>query len=109
LLQKNFGRSIPYLEMAALELPDSAAVHNDLGVAYLESGDAALLQKAGAEFLRALRSNAAFADAVFNLALFYEHTNATALAQTEWTRYLELDRKSGWATEARTRLQGLSH
>jgi tetratricopeptide (TPR) repeat protein len=109
LLQKNFGRAIPYLEMAALESAASAAVHNDLGVAYLESGDATQLQKAGQQFLHALQNAPSFADAAFNLALFYERTNAAAQAQTQWRRYLELDGKTEWADEARARLQGLSH
>jgi tetratricopeptide (TPR) repeat protein len=109
LLQKDFGRAIPYLEIAEQEVGAGAAVHNDLGVAYLESGNAPELEKAGSEFLEALKQDKSFAAAAFNLALFYERTNATAQAADLWKRYLELDSKSDWATEARDRLQGLSH
>ena len=109
LLQKDFGRAIPYLEIAEREVGASAAVHNDLGVAYLESGNAAQLEKAGSEFLHALQEDKSFAAAAFNLALFYERTNAAAQAEAQWKRYLELDANSDWATEAWGRLQGLSH
>jgi tetratricopeptide (TPR) repeat protein len=108
LLQKDFSRAIPYLEIAEREVGAGAAVHNDLGVAYLEGGDGARLERAQAELLHALWEDRSFAPAVFNLALFYERTNATALAEAQWKRYLELDSKSDWAKEARGRLQGLS-
>jgi len=108
LLQKEFGRAVPYLENAAGEVGAGAAVHNDLGVAYLESGNASQLQKAGAEFLRALELDKSLATASFNLAVFYERTNATAQAEAQWKQYLELDSKSDWAAEARDRLEGLS-
>jgi tetratricopeptide (TPR) repeat protein len=107
LLQKDFGRAIQYLEMAAAEVGAPAAVHNDLGVAYLESG-AADIEQSGREFRRALDLDPAFAPAVFNLALFYERTNAVGTAVAEWRHYLELDSKSEWGAEARARLQELS-
>jgi len=108
LLQKEFARAISYLEIAERETGAGPAVHNDLGVAYLERGDRSNLEKAGDEFLHALHQDKSFAAAAFNLALFYEHTNATAQAEAQWKRYLELDPKSDWAVEARGRLQGLS-
>ncbi len=108
LLQKEFDRAIPYLEIAAQEVGAGAAVHNDLGVGYLESGNLSQMPKAGPEFLKALEQDKLFAAAAFNLALFYEQTNATAQAEAQWKRYLELDSTSDWATEARGRLQGLS-
>jgi tetratricopeptide (TPR) repeat protein len=109
LLQKDFTRAIPYLEMAEREPGVSPAVHNDLGVAYLENGIGAELDKAGQEFQYALQQDHSFAPAVFNLALFYERTNSTAQAETQWRAYLELDSKSEWADEAQVRLRGLRH
>ena len=50
----------------------------------------------------------ALATAAFNLAVFYERTNAIAQAEAQWKQYLELDSKSDWAVEARERLEGLS-
>ena len=108
LLQKDFGRALQYLVIAEGEVGANAAVHNDLGVAYLESGDASRLEKAREEFLHALNDDPSFADAAFNLGLFYERTNAPAQAQAQWKHYLELDSKTDWAREARERLQGLS-
>jgi tetratricopeptide (TPR) repeat protein len=107
LLQKDFNRAIPYLEIAEREVGAGPAVHNDLGVAYLESGNVSQLEKAGPEFQHALRDDPSFATAGFNLALFYERTNAAALAEAQWKRYLEIDRNSDWAQEARERLLGL--
>ena len=108
LLQKDFERATQYLEIAAAESGATAAVYNDLGVAYLESGDSLKTEKAGLEFQLALQQDPEFAPAIFNFALFYERTNAVARARAEWNRYLELDPKSDWAKEARERLQGLS-
>jgi tetratricopeptide (TPR) repeat protein len=109
LLQKDFGRATPYLELAARESSATAAVHNDLGVAYLEAGDPVKMEKAGSEFRQALLRDPRFSPAIFNLALFYERTNATEEAVAEWKRYLELDPDRAWASEARTRIERLSH
>jgi tetratricopeptide (TPR) repeat protein len=108
LLQKDFERATSYLEIAVAESGATAAVYNDLGVAYLESGDPLKTEKARLEFQLALKQDPEFAPAIFNFALFYELTNAVEQAKAEWNRYLELDPKSEWADEARVRLQGLS-
>ncbi len=109
LLQKDFARALPYLETAAFQVGASAAVHNDLGVAYLEYGNASQIGKAALEFRRALELDRAFAPAIFNLAMYYERSSAVTEAAAQWNRYLEVDRNSEWGREARTRLQGLSH
>ena len=108
LLEKEFRKAIPYLEIAEREVGASAAVHNDLGVAYLEDGNGSHHNKAESEFLHALQHDESFAAAAFNLALFYERSNSTAQAKAQWKRYLELDSESDWAREANERLQGLS-
>jgi tetratricopeptide (TPR) repeat protein len=108
LLQKDFPRAIQYLEIASREVGATADVHNDLGVAYLESGDSVKVGQSGSEFQRALGLDPAYAPAVFNLALFYERANQPVAAATQWKRYLELDPKSDWAKEAQGRLQGLN-
>jgi tetratricopeptide (TPR) repeat protein len=107
LLQKDFGRALSYLEIAGREVGAGPAVHNDLGVAYLE-GDGSRVEQAGQEFRRALDLNPAFAPAVFNLALYYERVNEPEQAALQWRRYLQLDSNSDWGKEARTRLQGLN-
>jgi tetratricopeptide (TPR) repeat protein len=107
LLQKDFGRAIPYLKIAAREVGAGPEVHNDLGVAYLE-GNGARIENAAEEFRRALELDPAFAPAAFNLGLFYERINSPEQAAVQWQRYLQLDPNSGWAKEALSRLQGLS-
>jgi tetratricopeptide (TPR) repeat protein len=108
LLQKDFTRALDYLELAEREVGAKAEIHNDLGVAYLEGGGEARLQKAAQEFRHALATDPSFAPAVFNLAIFYERTGATADAESQWKRYLQLDSNSAWSVEATTRLQNLS-
>jgi len=108
LLQKDFVRAMPDLEIAEREVGAGPAVHNDLGVALLEIGDPGRLAAAGQEFQHALKSDPQFGPAVFNLALFYERMNQPALAVAQWKRYIELDSKSDWGKEAQVRLQGLS-
>jgi tetratricopeptide (TPR) repeat protein len=108
LLQKDFPRAIQYLEIASREVGATADVHNDLGVAYLESGDSVKLDQSGTEFQRSLGLDPSFAAALFNLALFYERENQPIAAAAQWKRYLELDPRSDWAKEAQGRLQGLN-
>lgn len=44
------------------------------------------------------------ASALFNLAIAYEKTQAWDLAVETWEKYLKVDSSSGWAAEARQRL-----
>ena len=107
LLQRDFGRALSYLEIGGREVGAGPEVHNDLGVAYLES-DGSHVEKAAEEFRRALELNPAFVPAVFNLGLYYERVNQPEQAELQWKRYLQLDSNSDWGNEARTRLQGLN-
>ncbi|MGC2743631.1 MAG: CHAT domain-containing protein [Candidatus Angelobacter sp.] len=45
------------------------------------------------------------ASALFNLAIAYENTQAWDLAVETWKNYLQVDSTSGWAREARQRLE----
>jgi len=108
LIQKDFKRAIDYLAIAGSEVGAGAEVHNDLGVAYLESGNENRFQMAIQEFRAALGSNREFLPAIFNLAMLYERTGDRTQAEVQWNRYLKLDSNSAWAVEARSRLQGLS-
>ena len=45
------------------------------------------------------------ASALFNLAIAYEKTQAWDLAVDTWRKYLQVDSTSGWAGEARQRLE----
>ena len=104
LLQGQFDRAISFLEDAERQPRASAAVHNDLGVAYLESGGQNLA-KAAEEFSHALSSDPAFSAAVFNLAIFHERMGTLSQAEVHWRRYLQFDSTSGWADEVRSKLE----
>jgi tetratricopeptide (TPR) repeat protein len=104
LLEGDFARALPLLEQAANDAKASASVHNDLGAALLAAGNEANLDRASQQFQRALEKDPGFAPAIFNLALFFERSQDPPRAETEWRRYLRLDAKSGWASEARARL-----
>jgi tetratricopeptide (TPR) repeat protein len=108
LLQKNFDRAIGFLEEAENQPAASAAVHNDLGVAYMERGGDIDLRKAAEEFRHALALDEAFAPAAFNLAIFHERTGGLSQAEMQWRRYLQLDSDSGWAGEVRSKLETMS-
>jgi len=108
LLQKDFARATSELEKAEKQSGASAGVHNDLGVAYLERGGEINIRKAAEEFRYALQINPDFAPAVYNLAIVSERTDALSQAEAQWKRYLELDSTSGWAGEARSRLEKVS-
>src|SRR5262249_21937214 len=62
LLQKEYGRAISYLEIAEREIGAGAAIHNDLGVAYMES-DGPRPEQAGEEFRHALDKDPMFTPA----------------------------------------------
>jgi len=108
LIQKDFNRAIGYLEVAERDVGANPDVHNDLGVAYLESGEESRVAKAQAEFQHALDLDPACLAAIFNLAIVDERTGTTAQAESRWKRYLELDPNSAWALEGRSHLQTLS-
>lgn len=105
LLQHEFERSISYLEIAAHDAQSSADVHNDLGVACLESGLPERLSEAAEEFERALRVDPRFAPALFNLSLYYERVNSQAESQAHWQEFLQMYPESPWSREARVRLR----
>jgi Tfp pilus assembly protein PilF len=108
LVQQEFDSAIRNLEIAVQNSTSSPETLNDLGVAYMERGGDGNLAKAVEEFQRALKQNANFAPAVFNLSLVYERMGALPDAAALWRRYLELDTTSGWATEIRSKIQGMN-
>lgn len=97
--------------------PNNARLQNDIGVALLEKAGAAAGsgEEAGkgyadagaslAHFERALQLDGSLLDALFNRALALERLKAFGQAQEAWMRYLERDSSSGWAEEARRRLE----
>jgi tetratricopeptide (TPR) repeat protein len=105
LVSNNFTQAIRYLEAAQKQGPASAQLRNDLGVAYLESGTEGSLQKALVEFQEALRLSPKYEAALFNLALVYERLGQFPEAEQRLKLYLQVDQDSGWAQEAKSKLQ----
>jgi tetratricopeptide (TPR) repeat protein len=106
LLQRDFQTAIEYLRMAEREPGAPAAMHNDLGVAYLESGGEANIQKAMNEFRHALTLDLSYAPSVFNLAVLFERTGTVAEAEAQWRKFLQIESESPWSAEAKSRLEG---
>jgi tetratricopeptide (TPR) repeat protein len=104
LLRKEYGKAIRHLKTAVSD-PNGvpADVHNDLGVAYLESGEDNF-QAAETEFKSALSLSTAHAPALFNLSILYERQGRIAEAVARQRQYLELDPDSGWANEIQEKL-----
>jgi tetratricopeptide (TPR) repeat protein len=99
LLRKEYAKAIRYLRIA-VEDPKGvpADVHNDLGVAYIQSGPANA-GAAEAEFKGALERSPTHAPALFNLSILYSRLNRMGEARQRTQQYLALDPDSGWAKE----------
>jgi len=104
LIQKQFSEAIAALGDAARDPKATAAVHNDLGVAFMEQGSPENLARAEQEFHYAIQLDPEFAPAVFNLCLFYDRAGMPDEAKQERILYLTLDPTSGWADEVRLKL-----
>jgi tetratricopeptide (TPR) repeat protein len=104
LIRKQFPEAITALGDAARDPKAAAAVHNDLGVAFMEQGVSDDMPKAEQEFKYALQLDPRFAPAVFNLCLFYDRVGKPENANQERKLYLQLDSTSGWANEVRLKL-----
>ena len=107
LLQRKFDRAIDYLQPVARESGATPEIHNDLGVAYLESGGAQNLQKALNEFRLALAVKPDFAPASFNLALVYERMRDTVGERLELIHFLKIETDPAWAEQARVKFEGI--
>jgi tetratricopeptide (TPR) repeat protein len=104
LLRKEFGKAIRHLKTAVSDPKGVPAdVHNDLGVAYLESGEDNF-ESAETEFKSALSLNPTHAPALFNLSILYERQGRLPEAVERREQYLELDPDSGWAKEIQKKL-----
>ena len=106
-MDNDVAAAVIHLEMAEATAPNSVELHNDLGVAYMESTGDSALDKAIGEFQRALDLNPHYAR--FNLALAYEREGKFSQAEQQLHEYLQLDASSSWAKEVRSKLQLLKH
>jgi len=96
------------LRIVAEQSPDDVRVWSDLAAARYAAAvklqQPSLLPEALAASDRALRIDPKSAEALFNRALILEHMGLTGEAKKAWSRYLEVDSSSSWATEARAHL-----
>jgi tetratricopeptide (TPR) repeat protein len=100
------------LQLATSQRPNDASMLNDLAAAYLvraeRSGDQNDASRALATANRALEIDRLSPEARFNRAAALEHLGMRAEARDAWQAYLTIDDRSGWADEARARLQALT-
>jgi len=112
LTQKKFDDAISSLDEAVRNAPNDSSIHTDLAVAFLERGKlyqaGAQLEKGQIDFdnclkhLRfALAQNPLLPEANYNLALYYQTTQAWKDAEENWQKFLNLEPRSKWSEEAR--------
>jgi CHAT domain-containing protein len=105
-------RALEQLQDAHQDNERSGSILSDLGAAYLEVGDpehrpeAVVLSLEASE--RAIRTGGSALEARFNRALALESLALVREAAAGWRAYLEVERSSEWAGEARARLKALS-
>ena len=108
IAERRFEKGVVALEAAAREEPVSALVQSDLAAAYLVRGryrNDPLDRLAALEAVdRALEIDSSLEEALFNRALVLYELALWHQARETWEKYLERDRRSAWAVEARTRL-----
>lgn len=93
------------LDLAQESSPDDVDILIDRSVA------ASILGKkdeASRGFLRVLERDPTQCEALFNLAVLADESGDVDLARNAWERFLEADRSSGWATEARRSLMRIT-
>lgn len=119
LFEGKFDDAIRYLNEALKADGNDPKIHNDLGAAWLEKGEADVQrgdEAAGAESYakslghldRALQLDPTLLEALFNRGLVHTHLKLFRLAADDWRAYLEKDATSSWAGEARQRLKSLN-
>jgi tetratricopeptide (TPR) repeat protein len=111
LLVGESDAAVVNLAVAAENAPQDAQLANDLAAAYYERSQRHQrpddLPRALGSAQRAIAIAPHLAEAWFNRALAITALGLKAEARAAWQAYLERDRQSAWADEARTRLAGL--
>jgi tetratricopeptide (TPR) repeat protein len=105
-------RAVAVLEEAADQSDSDARILNDLAAAYLvraaRDGQAQDVARALTITDRVIVADPRLAEGWFNRASAFEQMFLFDEARRAWQEYLSLDSSSGWAAEARRRLEQLS-
>jgi CHAT domain-containing protein/tetratricopeptide (TPR) repeat protein len=111
LVSGDVDAAVKTLESATSEAPRNARLQSDLAAAYLvrasRQDEVADLPRALEAAERAIALEGAPDEAWFNRALALEGLHLTDAARKAWEDYLAHDSTSGWADEARSRLEEL--
>jgi tetratricopeptide (TPR) repeat protein len=101
---KSYDKAMHEYQEAVDHRPDKVAYQFALGTSYFHLNR---YDEAARAFEHALEHDPAHMKAQYSLAVAYEKLGDKARAKAAWTRYLELDGTSAWATEARKHLKDL--
>ena len=111
LVLGDLDQAVSVLRSVANEAPPDATLLNDLGAALLARGE---LQSRPDDFIealslieKALQLNGSLREALFNRAVALEKLHLDDKAVAAWGDYLGRGPESGWADEARRRLEQL--
>lgn len=112
LSERRFDEAIGELEEALRLDPSSARILSDLGAAYFERGKGEDSSKGLEDYRtslqhldRALQLDGSRREALFNRGLLHAEMKEWEKAEQDFQRYLELERDSRWAEEARAQLR----
>jgi tetratricopeptide (TPR) repeat protein len=116
LTQGKYGDAIKEFEAASKLEPNSARIHNDLGVAHFELSKTVArekrleeLEQSLEEFTKATELDPNLLEALFNKSLALQELRLSREARKSWSLYLQKDPSSPWADEARKNLQQLQN
>lgn len=109
LLEGNYEGAIPPLRQALSVNPDSTSLLIDLATAYSQRAESNGTTEDFGQAInllgRALKISPNDPVATFNRALISRKALLFSQSVEDWRRYLEIDPKSEWANEARSRLE----
>lgn len=114
LVKEDFDRALAELEKARAMDAQNAEILSDTGTAYLEKSKRAtgadgksleLAAKALDYFDRAIAADPNLPEARFNRAISLQVLHSPTEARAAWQDYLNLDKNSPWAEEARQNLK----
>jgi tetratricopeptide (TPR) repeat protein len=119
LAEKRFTEALEQFEKARQINPNNAELESDISAVWLESGKATTNPNERDKQLKAWNNgleasekaislNPNLLDAYFNRALCLEYLKFSVLAKEAWEKYLELDKTSPWAEEAKKHLEKLN-